>query len=375
MGLKNITTLLNNKKLNFPEYKVTGWMSDYAGKRVAIDGHGWMYQYMATSQKEVTNLTDLAIDDISRSEVIKVWIKRTLSYIVEFMSYGITPIFVFDGISVAEKDETKKTRRDAKEKVAKEIQELEARKATFNELSIPQDILERLKTLYRNQNQISWDEIEFLRSVLDTIGVPVIQAKGEAEKLCSILCMEGICSGVISADTDCYAFGCPIIIKKLNGRKWNEDRKAWDREITTVRLRDILTILKLNFDEFVDLAIISGCDFNHNAKGYGAIACYDLIKKYRIFKNIPKDEFTAEGIEGLRYDKCKSIFTIVPSSEEIISGSTHISKCDTERLRDTFESVSGEGLLSSFISSVNALPKAESRDFAIDPRIMRIKID
>jgi len=372
MGLKNVTSLLSNKKRNFPEYKRTGWLSDYSGTRVAIDGHGWMYQYMAASQKHVANTTDLSIDGLNRNESVKEWIVRAITYTQELMSHGITPLFVFDGVSVPEKDGTKKVRRDAKEKTANEIKLLEEEKEKYDQLSMPIDLLQRLQKLYASENKIHWDEIEFLKTTLETIGIPVIQARGESEKLCSLLCIEGICSAVISADSDCYAFGCPVLIKKYGGKKYNSEKGKMDREITVVKLRDLLTSLSFNFQQFVDLAIMSGCDFNKNIAGVGGVGCYDLIKKYGSFSKIDISEFKGKDITTLKYEKCMEIFSVTSYRNEMLSGRFEVKMGDVDMLRDTLESVSAGMLTPGYINVIRALPTPNNRGFNINPFAMKI---
>lgn len=55
--------------------------------------------------------------------------------------------------------------------------------------------------------------------MLRLMGVPVIQAPGEAEAQASIMCKTGKVDAVCTEDTDCLVFGACTMIRDVNNKK------------------------------------------------------------------------------------------------------------------------------------------------------------
>lgn len=55
--------------------------------------------------------------------------------------------------------------------------------------------------------------------MLRLMGVPVIQAPGEAEAQCSYMNKNGKVDAVCTEDTDCLVFGAVTMIRDVNGKK------------------------------------------------------------------------------------------------------------------------------------------------------------
>ncbi len=52
--------------------------------------------------------------------------------------------------------------------------------------------------------------------MLTLIGMPVIQAPGEAEAQCAYLAKEGLAFGVVTEDMDTLTYGSPNLIRNFN---------------------------------------------------------------------------------------------------------------------------------------------------------------
>ena len=66
---------------------------------------------------------------------------------------------------------------------------------------------------------ISHQEKNDAMTMLRLMGVPVIQAPGEAEAQCSYLNRIGKVDAVCTEDTDSIVFGTQILIREINNRK------------------------------------------------------------------------------------------------------------------------------------------------------------
>lgn len=374
MGLKNLGVVFKNKKLALKEYKTEGWLSEFSGTRIAIDGPIWMHSYMATSQKQIVQTTDLALETPDHAEVLKLWLDRAIEYIKSFLTLDITPIFVFDGTSVPEKDKTKQKRRDVKGNIATEIELLEREKATHDILKIPDALTQRLRDLYKQLTGVSTFEIEMFMGALRSIGIPVVQATGESEQLCSLLCIEGICSAVISKDADCYAFGCPLLITELSGQKYNTKIGKYDRTVTKALLSDLLRAMGMTFETFLDFAIMSGCDFNQNIKDIGGVKCYNLMKEYHSIDNLPDDFKKNHDLTVLNYIKCREIFKVVEWKERYVSGGFDLS--ESAGIRDVLESIGCSKHVVSLDDLMHKCARSKDRGFRLLPnrKVTRLNI-
>jgi len=56
-----------------------------------------------------------------------------------------------------------------------------------------------------------------------------------------------------------------------------------------IHCKNILIDLEINYEEFVDLCILCGCDYTCKIKGIGPINAYKLIKKYKTIELIIKN--------------------------------------------------------------------------------------
>jgi 5'-3' exonuclease len=111
MGVEGINNLLKRHAANaFFTLAIT----ELSGKRIAIDGNNWMYTNMATARKKVINKTDVATQEPDPREIRREWFLAAVKFVTGWLSYNITPVFVFDGQHPVEKSETKSKRRNVK---------------------------------------------------------------------------------------------------------------------------------------------------------------------------------------------------------------------------------------------------------------------
>ena len=57
-------------------------------------------------------------------------------------------------------------------------------------------------------------------------------------------------------------------------------------KISKINLEVLLKELNLNYDQFVDVCILCGCDYTDSIPGIGPMKSYDLIQKYKQIENI-----------------------------------------------------------------------------------------
>lgn len=308
MGIKGLNPLIKRHAL---DAFFTMPMSKLSGKRVAIDASGWMHANMSTARKNVINRTDIAREEPSMTDIRREWFLSVISFIINWLSHGVTPVFVFDGRPPPEKSATLAERRTKMTTLRTEID------AIYVQLRTPTpDIVETgslvdtLRKKLRNYIYISPEDRELFKMIIRGIGVPCLQAVGEAEQLCAMLCIEGKAAAVFSVDTDNLAYGAPLIITKLSKSSSYDDDGNRVSNLDCTRLDRALVGLNLTHSKFVDLCIMSGCDNNTNMPGYAAIKSYGLLLKHGSIDDLPR-QFNTTCLNHIR---CRDLFRYVPST-------------------------------------------------------------
>ena len=280
----------------------------FRGQIIAIDGHNRAYSSFMVANKVVANYTNVGSQDIDRDAVLQKWHYSILDTVCLFLSHGITPAFVFDGNHLPEKADTQDKRKEAKRKDRQEIEELKEILRNASPFDRDPKKIERLKQLLARSNYIAKDEMEKLMDLLLGIGIPVLQAKGDAEQLCAALAREGLVSAVYSEDTDNLVYGCPLMITSMSDTYYVEEKNRSFRKATCVLLSDILEDLGWDQPTFIDFCITLGCDFNIRIKGLGPKTAYKLIQEHGSIENYP-DRY---DLTCLEYERCREIFQHAP---------------------------------------------------------------
>jgi flap endonuclease-1 len=314
MGIKNFNTLI---KQFCPNAKFVLPITAFKNKRIAIDSSLWMRANMYTAREIVINRTTTG--NVSTTEITREWLILALNFINKWISFQITPIFVFDGKPPDEK------REELELRAAKDIAQLSKIKNLQDSLknlttmtqSLEEDtedlsnnnfnIMNEFKKEFPKYTKISSDDHKTFVTVLESINVKCVKAKNEAEQLCSMLYREGKVAGVYSKDTDNLVYGCNLLMTKFSKPVNNIPM------LECIRLDKILEGTKLSFKEFVDLCIMAGCDNNKNMPGYAMINSYKLLLQHRSIDNLP----AKHPVSILNHIRCRELFQYVHYKELI----------------------------------------------------------
>lgn len=302
MGIPSISKLIDR---HAPDAVINVPFTAFAGKRIAIDAFHWLHANMSIARKKVVSSIDVTQGEPNPSNVRRELLSNALNFILNWLSYGITPVFVFDGKQLPDKADTREKRQNKRAASRAKIDALYTQVHQGNGAGI----YDELKRELINYDCIASDDFEIFRSTIKGIGIPCIQAVSDGEQLCSMLCFEGKVAAVFSGDYDNLVYGCPLMIKRVSDTYSYDARGVRVPAFACVRIDKVLAGLKLSHSEFVDLCIMCGCDFNTNMPGYAAIKSYDLIQRYRSIENLPRDLNTT----CLNHVRCREIFTTLPS--------------------------------------------------------------
>lgn len=269
MGIKNLSKLL--KRHAAEAIREVG-LSDLAGSRAAFDVPIFMYKFKFCSDDPVPCFLRL-VDSCD--------------------SFGITPIFVFDGACSPAKMAEIEKRRVEREKTRKKLEDIEKRIQQFQgpaqeirELHFERIKLEkRVRTVPCRQDYIN------LRECLRRHEMRIVEATGDAEKECARLVSRGEADIVISEDFDTLPY--------LAGMGHCSGALITGFSTPRMTRYSICEILReLNFTEkqFIDLCILCGCDFSCKIKGIAIFRAHGLIRQHgdieTVLENLDRAKYT-----------------------------------------------------------------------------------
>lgn len=313
MGIKNLNSFLNK---TYPDLVKKVNIDMFYGKRVAIDGHNWIYTTMAHVQKRMLNDINPMEEDLNRDEFIYQALTNALDFIMTWFGAGITPVFVFDGKSPVEKNETKQERYEKKLKLQDEIAAIKDSLSKRDKLEITPSMIDELRSKMRQCINIQSSDWKAFFTLIKDLGVPFYEAEGDGEKLCCMLCLEGKVEAVYSADSDNLAYGCPIIITGPLFGTFNYKTRQLEHTVSMIQFKDVIQSLNMTYPEFLDFCILCSCDYNTNIPNVGVVKALKLVEKYRNIEDIP-DEYDKTCLNHVR---CRELFKYQPSNELFVTG-------------------------------------------------------
>ena len=254
MGV-DITDIVKTKELK---------TDDLLGKKIVVDSLNWIYQFLSTiRQFDGTPLKDSK--DRITSHLSGLFYRNA-----KLLSSGVKMIYVFDGEAPEAKKETSKKRRKIRQK-AKEEWKKAKEKGDF----------EKARKKSQQSSQITDYIIKSSKTLLDLMGIPAIQAKGEGESLCAQIVSDGNAYAAASQDFDTLLFGCPRLIRNLSisGRKKRGNTYV-NINPEIIFLESTLKDLNITRKQLVTLGLLVGTDFNPGGiKGIGPKKGLKMVKE------------------------------------------------------------------------------------------------
>lgn len=306
MGIKNLNKFI---KKHYPDLIHTHSLKSLRDSKIAIDTSIFMWKYKMHSNGSN-------------------WIQYFFNLVQLLRSHNIHITFCFDGKAPNEKSDTQKERIESREKSRQRLTNIED---AYSEYLISKNMSEELSAFCKRNDimsesdkidhdklnekisqmknnldiKICKEDFEYLKNFLDDMNVPHITANGEAEMLCSDLCKSQKVDYVLSSDSDILAYGCPSSIISINSQLQNVD---------VIYHNELLEKLNLTYDEFVDLCIMFGTDYNKNIFKVGPETSFNIIKKVRSIDNIENYD-----ISILNHKTVRNLFKNHPTYDQPIS--------------------------------------------------------
>eukprot|EP01006_Ploeotia_vitrea_P006579 TRINITY_DN13947_c0_g1_i1.p1 TRINITY_DN13947_c0_g1~~TRINITY_DN13947_c0_g1_i1.p1 ORF type:complete len:404 (+),score=69.69 TRINITY_DN13947_c0_g1_i1:108-1214(+) len=234
-------------------------MKNFFGRRVAIDASMSIYQFLIALKFAGGELDGLTNEEGEVTSHLQGMFNRT----IRMVTNGMRPVYVFDGAAPELKSITLAGRKAKAEEAAKQL-----------ENATEEGDKEEMLKLSKRTVRASKEQIADCRKLLELMGIPVVQAAGEAEATCAAMVNAGQCWATATEDMDALTFGTPILVRHLNLSA------AKKQPILEVHLAKALEELKMTMPQFVDLCILMGCDYAHRIRGIGPEKAYEGIRKW-----------------------------------------------------------------------------------------------
>ncbi len=227
------------------------------GKVIAVDALNSLYQFLSSiRQPDGTPLMDAHGNVTSHLTGLLYRTSRLLKL-------GIRPVYVFDGKPSELKKHTLKKRRETKEHAQAEWEKAKQ-----------EGRIEDARKHAQRTSIFTEEMLEDSKKLLTLMGIPHIQAPGEGEAQCALLCQKNDAWAVGSQDYDALLFGAPQLVKGLT--------LSGNLESSIVCLEHVLQELGITREQLIDVAILVGTDFNEGVRGIGPKKGLQVVKEKRL---------------------------------------------------------------------------------------------
>ncbi|RBQ22419.1 Flap endonuclease 1 [Candidatus Methanobinarius endosymbioticus] len=270
MGVK-FKDIVNPEIINF---------KDLDGRIIAIDAANSLYQFLSSIRQ--VDGTPLMDSDGNITSHLSGILYRTANIIEK----GIKPIYIFDGEPSEFKENTinerREVRQDAEKKWKKALEEGDDKTAM---------------KFAKRSSRMSPYILESAKELLEIMGIPHVQSFGEGEAQASYMVENGDAWAVASQDYDCLLFGAPNVVRNLTISGNLSD-------LEYLELEKVLKHLDISREQLIDIAIMTGTDFNKGIKGVGAKTGMKIVKNSSLEEYIKEKNSNLE----LEPDELRNIF-------------------------------------------------------------------
>jgi flap endonuclease-1 len=268
--------------------KQTHALADFRGARLAVDGPGELYQFLALIR--VGDGTPLRDRSGRTTSHLSGLFYRTTRLMAD---HALSLVFVFDGAPPLLKAAELARRRGVRDRYEQERSEA-ARAGD----------LPRAYSKGTMTSRLSREMVDEARQLLRLMGLPTVQAPSEAEAQAAHMAASGDVWAAVSKDYDTLLFGAPRFVRFLtvSGREFLPSQGT-SRPIVPelVVLEEVVERLQITREQLIDLAILVGTDFNDGVKGIGPKKALGLVRQYGRIEDMPGDiQGGVENIDEIR---------------------------------------------------------------------------
>ncbi|KAH1229464.1 Flap endonuclease 1 [Glycine max] len=243
MGIKGLTKLLAD---NAPKSMKENKFESYFGRKIAIDASMSIYQFLIVVGRSGTEMLTNEAGEVTSH------LQGMFSRTIRLLEAGIKPVYVFDG---KPPDLKKQELAKRYSKRAEATEDLSEALETANK--------EDIEKFSKRTVKVTKQHNDDCKRLLRLMGVPVVEVYG-----------------VASEDMDSLTFGAPKFLRHLM------DPSSKKIPVMEFEVAKILEELNMTMDQFIDLCILSGCDYCDSIRGIGGLTALKLIRQHGSIENI-----------------------------------------------------------------------------------------
>jgi exonuclease-1 len=225
------------------------------GETVAVDSYVWLHRALFTCARE-----------LCEGRATDKYVSYFLRQLDVLQRAGITPLCVFDGGPLPSKraeEEARAARRA--DSLAKAREHLRSGNG------------QAAQECFSRAVDVSPAMAARVISALCSAGVQFVVAPYEADAQCALLAASGLCSAVLTEDSDLLAHGCSRVLFKLDSARGTVEEICLDR----LPLCRELSFAGWSHAQFLQLCVLSGCDYINSPPGVGVKKAHALLKKFK----------------------------------------------------------------------------------------------
>jgi flap endonuclease-1 len=277
MGVKGLSKLI---KENQPNAIQTRSLSELRDSVIAVDTNYYIYKYT------------ISTDD---------YIKKFASQYLHLVSFGIKPLYVFDGKPPSEK----------------------------------QKVIDKRKKVNIKKNiEVNNSKIKTLKNYFKENNIPYLECLAEADFICSQLSRRDIIRGCISDDMDFLTLGCKYLYREYY---------QYSDKIVEYSLDEILK--DITQEQLVDISIFLGCDYCDRVHDYvnrcHSINVYNLFKEHSTLDNVWNYLYDNNMFIYVDSEKAEIVKSQWPKAREILQNNNNFNYEDMgERIEKVLEQLS-----------------------------------
>lgn len=242
-----------------------------SGKKIAIDAHNNLYQYLTIIRDRMTG--EPLKDSSGR---VTSHLSGLLYRTSNLIEAGIKPIFVFDGKPPDFKMNTIERRQKAKD---------EAREKWKEALAKGEEAIKYAQAT----TKLTSEMIEDSKKLLDAMGIPYLTAESEGDAQCAFMCIKKDVDFSASQDFDSLLFGSPYLVRNLSitGRRKIPNKDTYiEVKPELIGLNNILSELEINRQQLIMIGLLVGTDFNEGIEQIGPKTALKLVKEHKTLEEI-----------------------------------------------------------------------------------------
>ncbi|MEM5877636.1 MAG: flap endonuclease-1 [Candidatus Aenigmatarchaeota archaeon] len=256
-------------------------IEELAGKRIAIDAFNIIFQFLSIIRQRETGEPLRDSNGRITSHLSGLFYRN-----LRFLESGLKPIYVFDGKPPDFKKKTIKEREAKREEAAKKWEQ-----------AVKEGRKEDIMVYAQASSKLTDEMIKESKLLLQSLGIPVIQAASEGEAQASFMVMKGDAFSSASQDSDSLLFGCPRLVRNLSisgKRKMPRQEKWIDINPEMIELHSVLKELNITREQLICIGLLVGTDYNDGINGIGPKKALALVKEKSVDQILAETDWNSE---------------------------------------------------------------------------------